>query len=367
MRLIRLLMNEGFRMWQGQRFRFQCRQHSKARPAGAGRPAFAGLLLSLFLTACTLPAYPEGPERGSEPVRLEPDMMRLDDGFLLPVRRWTPVQEPQAILLALHGFNDYGMSFDPLAKSLLERRILTVAIDQRGFGETEGRGRWHGEERMREDVRQVLRELRKTYPDTPLYLLGKSMGGAMAMTVMSNEPVPDVDGTILVAPAVWARDTMPWYQRWALAIGVRIAPGRTVSPEGLSIDPSDNTEMLREWSRDPLVITDTRIDAIYGLGNLMDQGLAASGALKGETLILYGENDEVIPPRPTCRMLMALPDQDSVDWRFVLYPDGWHMLTRDLQQQRVHADIAAWILDRETRLPSGMERDRDTAIAQLCD
>lgn len=354
-------------MWQRWRVRDNRPQHNKLRSPGIGRSTVIALLLGLLLPACTLPAYPEGPQRGDEPDRLEAGQMRLDDGYRLPVRRWAPEREPRAVLLALHGFNDYGMSFEPLAGNLLEAGILTVAIDQRGFGETEGRGRWHGAERMREDVRAVLRELRRSYPETPLYLLGKSMGGAMAMTVMTGDAVPDVDGTILVAPAVWARDTMPWYQRWALAIGVRVAPSRTLSPRGLSIEPSDNVEMLREWGRDPLVITETRIDAIYGLGNLMDQGLAASAALNGETLILYGEKDEIIPPRPTCRMLQALPDQDAVGWRFVLYPEGWHMLTRDLQQERVHADIAAWILDRETRLPSGLERDRDTAIAQLCD
>lgn len=354
-------------MWHQRRVSDKPNQHNKSWPQDAGRNGLLGLSLAMVLTACSLPAYPEGAQRGTEHGRLGAEEMRLDDGFRLPVRRWVPEQEPRSIVLALHGFNDYSLSFEPLAESLLGSGIATVAIDQRGFGETEGRGRWHGAERMREDVRQVLHEIRRMNPEMPLYLLGKSMGGAMAMTVMTGDAVPDVDGTILVAPGIWARDTMPWYQRWALAVGVRMAPSWTVSAEGLSVRPSDNTEMLREWGRDPLVIIETRIDAIYGLGNLMDQGLAAAPDIHGDTLILYGENDEVIPPRPTCRMLQALPSQDAVNWRFVLYPEGWHMLTRDLQQERVHADIAAWMLDRDGSLPSGLEKDRDAAVTQLCD
>ena len=35
------------------------------------------------------------------------------------------------------------------------------------------------------------------------------------------------------------------------------------------------------------------------------------------------------------------------------YPDGWHMLLRDLQRERVWEDIAAWIAEPDGVLPSG--------------
>ncbi len=358
-------------MWCGRKADGVVTQNSNKLEAGRAHRHHGGILLFvatlLLVSGCTLPAYPEDSGAGPASPNLQDDAITMDDGFRLPLQRWSPEETPTAVVLALHGFNDYRMAFDTLANGLLADDILTVAIDQRGFGETEGRGRWHGEARMGRDVRQVLGELRARYPDQPLYLLGKSMGGAVAMTVLAGGPIPELDGTILVAPAVWSRDTMPWYQRWALAIAVRVAPTRTVSPRGLSIYPSDDMEMLREWGRDPLVIKETRIDAIYGLGNLMDQGLAATGRLNGDTLILYGENDEVIPPTPTCRLLEKLPPRADVNWRFVLYPEGWHMLTRDLQRERVHQDIAAWIHDRGGDLPSGLETDRDTAVERLCD
>jgi acylglycerol lipase len=71
------------------------------------------------------------------------------------------------------------------------------------------------------------------------------------------------------------------------------------------------------------------------------------------TLVLYGERDEIIRPRPTCRMLSALP----ASARVAVYPDGYHMLTRDLGARVVLEDMAAWLADPTAPLPSGHETD----------
>ena len=35
----------------------------------------------------------------------------MPDGYQLPVSAWQPHGEPQAIVIALHGFNDYRNAF----------------------------------------------------------------------------------------------------------------------------------------------------------------------------------------------------------------------------------------------------------------
>ncbi len=103
--------------------------------------------------------------------------------------------------------------------------------------------------------------------------------------------------------------------------------------------------MLRALGRDPLVIRETRIDTIYGLSNLMDQALTSSAKLVIPTLVLYGELDEIIPKEPICEMMKTLQGNKDLEWRFILYPDGYHMLTRDLQAEKVYQDIEKWIID----------------------
>ena len=46
--------------------------------------------------------------RDSVAPQLLADRMIMNDGAALPLRQWQPAGEPKAVILALHGFNDYS-------------------------------------------------------------------------------------------------------------------------------------------------------------------------------------------------------------------------------------------------------------------
>ena len=313
-----------------------------------------GAVLLTVVAACAPRVVWPGPVV-SRPV-LEDATMRTADGALAPVRRWLPAAGAvKAAVIALHGFKDYGNFFAQPGAYLARLGIAAYAFDQRGFGEAQGRGIWPGVKAYADDLKTMADLVRARHPGVPLYLLGASMGGAVVMVAMTDDDPPAVDGIILSAPAVWGRKTMPFYQRWALAIAAHTVPWLTVTGRGLKIRASDNIEMLRALGRDPLVIKETRIDTIYGLSNLMDRALAAAPALRSRALILYGRNDEVIPADPVRRMIESLPADSRARRRFAYYDAGYHMLLRDLQGETVWRDIAAWIEDAEAPLPSGAD------------
>jgi len=299
----------------------------------------------------------------NHPPTIDTDSSTMSDGSILPISSWIPDGKITAVALALHGFNDYRNAFAGTGPFLAKHGILTYAFDQRGFGKTRGFGLWAGTDRMISDLRALARLLRFRHPDHPLFLMGESMGAAVIMAALGRSDPLDVNGVILIAPAVWTRDTMPWYQRVALWIGAHAFPSLRVSGKGLGITPSDNIEMLRALSVDPLVIKKTRIDTIDGLTNLMDEAAAASGKIRVPGLILYGDHDEIIPKKPVCRMLHTLPPVHQRQWRLAVYPDGYHMLTRDLEAAVVRGDIAQWINHPNAPLPSGHERRRDGLAA----
>lgn len=279
----------------------------------------------------------------------------MADGYRLPISIWQPAGEPQAIVLGLHGFNDYRLAFAAPAEYLAVNGIMTYAYDQRGFGETEQRGIWPGADVLQQDADTVVQLLCERYPGIPLYLLGESMGGAVAMDLIRDMDTSCLNGIILAAPAVWGWQTMPVLQRSALWLAAHTAPGQVLTGDGLEITPSDNMEMLRALGQDPLVIKATRIDAMFGLTNLMESALLSSRQLTLPALILYGENDDIIPPNSVCEMMKGLLEPQAARWRMVLYPDGYHMLTRDLQAAVVLQDMLSWILDPAASLPSDLE------------
>ena len=193
------------------------------------------------------------------------------------------------------------------------------------------------------DLHEAVARLHRIYGDRPLYVLGESMGGAVAILAAADHRPLDVDGLILTAPAVWGGRHMNAFYRLTLWLTSTIAPGWTLRPRGLDIWPSDNIEMLRAYSADPLVIKVTRTDAIAGLVDLMDKALAAAPELDQEILLLAGDKDQIVPTGAIDDFASRL---DPTNMTSIRYPDGFHMLLRDLQRANVYADIDAWI-DRD--------------------
>jgi len=303
------------------------------------------------MVACAPRIQPRGAPV-HEPI-LTDQAMIATDGAELPARRWLPESEVRAVVVAVHGFNDYSHAFADIGAALAGQGIAVHAYDQRGFGATARPGIWAGTEALVDDLRQICALLRTRYPSLPLFVLGDSMGGAVTMVGLARGVLGPIDGAILVAPAVWGRETMNLFYRAALWLSAHTVPWLRASGRGLDITPSDNREMLIALGRDPLVIKETRIDAVWGIADLMDAALAAAPALTTPLLVAYGAHDEIIPRTPTLLML----DRLSGPRRIAVYPDGWHMLLRDLQAGVVHADIAAWITDPAAPLPSGHDHD----------
>ena len=306
------------------------------------------------LIACAPTVVPPGPPVAA--TAFLDDALLTRDGLRLPVRAWMPDgTPPKAVIIALHGFNDYGRFFTHPGMFLTRAGIAAYAYDQRGFGGAPHRGLWAGTDTYTDDLRLFMRLIRARHPRLPVYLLGESMGGAVVLVAMAGPDPPEADGVILSAPAVWGRTTMPWYQRWALWIGAHTVPWLKLTGQGLEITPSDNSEMLKALGRDPLVIKETRVDAIHGLVDLMDAALEAAPSFRARALILYGERDEIIPERPTRLLIDRLPAADRARQRVAFYENGYHMLLRDLQAETPWRDIVAWIEDPEAPLPSGAD------------
>jgi alpha-beta hydrolase superfamily lysophospholipase len=314
----------------------------------------AVLGLGLLLGGCAADFQPMG--AAVVQPQLNDKVLVAADGFELPMRSWLPADgKVRAAVVALHGYNDYSNAFDGAGREFAAAGIATYAYDQRGFGATRDRGVWAGTPTLVSDAGTAVEMVRKRHPGVPVYLMGESMGGAVVLTSMTGPNPPKVDGTILVAPAVWGRQAMGFFPRAALWVTYNLVPGMVVHPpRDLNIRPSDNIEMLRALGRDPLVIKGSRVDALEGLTDLMGAALDACQQLQTPSLVLYGAHEEVLPPRPVER---ALKDFEAGGRHVVaVYPDGYHMLLRDLKGGLVVNDIVAWIGNPKIPLASGADR-----------
>jgi acylglycerol lipase len=303
------------------------------------RIAFPALLVCLCLLAACAPfTAPPGLEPTAPTI--DRDAFLTRDGQRLPLRRWQ-AEHPRAVIVALHGINDYSNAFAMPAPWWAERGITTYAYDQRGFGGAPYLGLWPGGDALRRDLADCVAVVRRHHPGLPVFVLGESMGGAVALSALASATPPDADGVILVAPAVWSRTDMPWSYRAALYLTAHIAPDLQLTGKGLKIWPSDNIAMLRRYALDLRVLKRTRADEIWGLADLMDEARAAPGKLADPPplLLLYGAHDQIVPAAPTEATIKALGHHVEAH----KFPDGYHMLLRDLHGQEAWQAVATWI------------------------
>ena len=308
--------------------------------------SMAGLCLAVLvgtaaLGGCTPREQQLGPTVA--PPMLQDDVLVATDGVRLPMAVWPASRRPRAVVVALHGYNMYRRYFDDPAAWWAEQGLTVYAYDQRGFGAAPEPGIWGGSEAMAADARAMLAAVRARHPDTPVYLLGCSMGAAVTLKALAGADAPAVDGAVLVAPAVWGGEALNPVFRMTMWLSAHLTPWNRATGGGLRRRPTDNVDILRRLGRDPLVIKYSRVDAVYGLTRLMGEGLAAAPDVKAPLLVLYGANDEIIPRGPVELMRSRL----TVENEYIVYEDGWHMLLHDKQRERVWRDVADWLLARQ--------------------
>jgi alpha-beta hydrolase superfamily lysophospholipase len=273
----------------------------------------------------------------------------MSDGTRLGYRVWGPSGPPRAIILALHGMNDSRDAWEVPGPAFAAAGIEMIAPDQRGFGATAERGLWPGTSVLVADARTMVARIRADHPRAKLYVMGESMGGAVAICLAASAPPVPIDGTILVAPAVWGRGEMNLFERAGLWLMYHVVPEMRVTGSIVRVTASDNREAIRRLSTDPLTLHDTRWDSVKGLVDLMDAAQADIGLMRGPVLFLYGGKDDLIPKRAAIAAWRKLPP----GMRAAYYPTDYHLMLRDLGRAVPIEDVIAWIDDPAAPLPSG--------------
>lgn len=263
------------------------------------------------------------------------------DGTPLFREAWLPASgAPTAVLVVIHGLKDYGHRYEALALALCSRGFAVHAFDLRGHGHSPGIRSFvpHFEQPVT-DAQRFLTLVRAEHPDVPLFLMGHSMGGAIATLAAATSPVP-LDGLVLSAPALQASSTVSGFQRGAVGFTSAVFPTLEV------LDLPD-----RDQSRDPAVVSAIAADP------LIDRG-AVPARTAGELLHAFSLIDSAMP-RLALPLLVIHGTHDrmteiegsrslvrragSGDKTFAELPGAFHNLLQDSDRAKVQALVVDWL------------------------
>jgi acylglycerol lipase len=281
------------------------------------------------------------------------------DGALVPYRLW-PAASPRALVLLLHGALDYSAAFNELAPRFSHRGITALAIDQRGFGATRTRGLWGGLERMIRDVIEGALFLRMRFGyDLPLFVVGESMGAALAVHCAARAPDLELSGLVLAAPgAIWSawRRIAGGFVTWFLR---RFAPGSSITIERTSAwdyTPATGIRLLG----DPAVLRQVRPATLFGLFKLAIGAVNAAEFVRIPVLAMAGGKDDVL----RLRCIGRLYDRLAGDKTWAFFADAPHLLLHWKHHDRVIALVLEWIDGRLART-AGAQRGQKADIERL--
>ncbi|GCE80636.1 alpha/beta fold hydrolase [Komagataeibacter oboediens] len=308
--------------------------------------------LFVMLAACSTheAAPPATPARHPDLARLIPAdrTVTIAGVGAVPLRIWPARGAEHAVILALHGFNDSRDAWERPAPALNAAGMTVIAPDLPGFGQTAQRGGWVGTDALLRTVSTLATSIGREHPGVPLYVVGESMGGALAIVLASQTDTPPVAGYILLAPAVWDLDAGT---RMTSHLIAALAPRWRLSGHELPVHvtAADDMLALARLYYDPLTLRDTSTVALSGLTDLMHRAARADTHMHGRVLVIYGGHDQVIPAPAMARAWRRMPQATRHDY----IPGGYHLLLRSRDANRVTADMTSWITTPDSFLPSG--------------
>jgi alpha-beta hydrolase superfamily lysophospholipase len=285
---------------------------------------------------------------GADPrARLRCGAFVAPDGAQVPYRLWH-AREPRAAVLLLHGAFDYAAAFDEIGPKLARRGFTALAIDQRGFGATASRGTWPGAATMAADAAAAACFLlARMPPATPLFVLGESIGGAVAIHAAANGLIPQLRGLVLAAPGALASAFRQRLLVW-LAAGVRALAGDAELVferlSGWELTPAAAIRLIG----DPLVMRRIRPPMLCGMADLARSSVSEAAHVCVPVLTMVGARDELV--RRSC--IRRLFDNLGGDKTWLVVADAPHLLLHWRRGAEVLREAADWMEARLARPPA---------------
>lgn len=242
-------------------------------------------------------------------------------------------------VIVVHGLGEHAGRYDYVARHLNAWGFAVRGYDQFGHGESGGvRGGLPSDTHLLDDLADMVDNTRaRMRKDTPLILLGHSMGGVVAARFVSLAIRP-VDALILSSPAF--DPGLSGWQTWLLRVVSKIAPGLRVGNGLKSQYLSHDREVVAAYSADPLVHDRISVRLARFIANAGAQVIAAAPAWKVPTLLMYAGHDRLVNPAGSRRFAAAVP---RAKIKSVCFKPMYHEIFNEQDAAPVYTALQNWL------------------------
>ena len=262
------------------------------------------------------------------------------DGTRLFTQAWLPDEAPRALVFLVHGLAEHSGRYAHVGAFLAGRGYAVYALDLRGHGQSEGlRGYIEHTDVFLADLDAYFQQVRTANPGLKTFILGHSMGAALALIFAGQHPAV-LAGIVTSGAPILAGAAVPGYLRVIARVLSRIAPQMPVQAleaGTVSRDPA----VSAAYDFDPLNYRG-KIRARLGAEVLAmgDRALATARGLTLPALVIHGGADTLSDPRGLALLDEAIPAADKTVRRW----DGlYHEIFNEPERAEVLGVVADWL------------------------
>ncbi len=255
-------------------------------------------------------------------------------------QQWRPEGAPKAALIIVHGLGEHSGRYMNLVNKIVPDGVTVYAFDHRGHGRSAQKmvahvNKWN---EYRQDVHAFVQMVAGKEADSPLFLMGHSMGGLIVANYLLRH-TDKVRGAIISAPPLGEIDVSP-VLRGVGKIMSTLKPDFAID-SGLDVTGiSRDTAVVTAYENDPLVHGKVSARWSTEFFKAIEWTRAHAADFTLPVLMIHGEADSLVPIAGSRAFFAQIAQEDKT---YVAYPDGYHESLNDLHHAQAAADISSWI------------------------
>jgi alpha-beta hydrolase superfamily lysophospholipase len=252
---------------------------------------------------------------------------------------WQPQADPKAVVVIAHGAGEHSGRYDHVAARLTSEGYVVYALDHRGHGRSGGpRALIDRVDNAVADLDKLVVMTGREHPGLPVFLLGHSMGGLIAVCYALDHQ--DRLGGLLLSGPLAALEAAPPPLRMIAAILSTLTPQLGVLAVDASLVSRDPA-VVKAYEKDPFV-HHGKLPArtVHELASKVGGFPSTVGAITVPTLIMYGTADKLAPPAGSKMLAGTISSEDK---KVIAYDGLYHEILNEPEQRQVMDDMCAWL------------------------
>lgn len=277
----------------------------------------------------------------------EEGSIQSSKGFKLFSKSWkSKERSPRALIFVSHGVGEHCSRYEEFAHVLAKQGFLVISHDHVGHGRSEGEPVQISSFRVYvADVLKHIDESSASNGGLPIFMLGHSMGGTIAILCAMERP-HFFAGLVLCAPAIMANPQTA--TRFMIFVGKIVSH---ISPSFQVVGSEDCSAL----SRDPDEVAALSTDPLGWKGGLKVRwAMAMHDAMETVKenipkfewpfIVLHGDADRLAMVEGSKLLEKAASEDKTIK----IYPGFYHKLLNEPKEDRalVMNDIVSWISQR---------------------